>query len=377
MNKVRLVQGNEACAMGALAAGSTFYAGYPITPSTEIAEYMARELPKIGGIFLQMEDEIASMGAIIGASCTGVKAFTATSGPGFSLMQELIGYAAMTEIPCVIVDVQRPGPSTALPTLSSQGDVQQARWGCHGFHSIIAIAPSSIMEIYYQMINAFNLAEKYRTPVIFLMDEEIGHLRERFELPDGYKPEIINRKKPESDLEVYLPYVIEKSNGVPPMANFGDGYRYHISGLTHNEKGFYSSVPSVVDAEIRRMVGKIEDNVDDIAQFEAVGADDCDVLVIAYGSVARSAQEAVEAMRERGISVGLLRPIVLWPFPTDYFTKACMGKKAVVVAEMNLGQYAREIRRVVHTDIPLKCLTRVDGEFIYPDDVISAVGEVL
>ncbi|MCL2495875.1 MAG: 2-oxoacid:acceptor oxidoreductase subunit alpha [Clostridiales bacterium] len=376
MSNVRLVMGNEACALGALAAGATFYAGYPITPSTEVAEYMSDMLPPRGGKFLQMEDEIASVGAIIGASCTGVKAFTATSGPGFSLMQELIGYAAITEVPIVIVNVQRPGPSTGLPTLSAQGDIQQARWGTHGDHSIIALAPSSVMETYFETINAFNLAEKYRTPVILLLDEEIGHLRERFEVDDE-PVEIVNRKKHTCPPEEYLPYTNSEPDGIPAMANFGEGYRYHVTGLTHNEKGFYTSKLPEVDAMIRRISSKIEDHVNEIATFEEIEMTDCEILLIAYGSVARTAEAAVEELRAEGVNVGLLRPITIWPFHDERIKVACAGKKAVIVPEMNLGQYVREIERVAPSDVPVIPLTRVDGELIVPEEIIAKVKEVL
>ncbi|MCL1816334.1 MAG: 2-oxoacid:acceptor oxidoreductase subunit alpha [Clostridiales bacterium] len=376
MNKVRLVQGNEACALGAIAAGATFYAGYPITPSTEVAEYMSSMLPPMGGKFIQMEDEIASMGAIIGASCAGLKAFTATSGPGFSLMQELLGFAVITEVPIVIVDVQRPGPSTGLPTLSAQGDIQQARWGTHGDHSVIALAPSSVMETYFETINAFNLAEKYRNPVVLLLDEEIGHLRERFDVADE-PVEIINRKRPTCLPKDYIAYTNQETDGVPPMADFGAGYRYHVTGLTHNEKGFYTSKLPEVDASIRRLSAKIEDHVNEIATFEEIELEDCEVLLIAYGSVARSAQAAVLDLRTQGIKAGLLRPITIWPFHDQRVKAACTGKKAVIVPEMNLGQYAREVERVAPEKVPVIPLTRVDGELIVPEEVVAKVKEVL
>lgn len=377
MANIRLVQGNEACGLAALKAGASFYAGYPITPSTEIAEFMAEQMPLRGGKFVQMEDEIASMGAIIGAAATGAKAFTATSGPGFSLMQELIGYAAITEIPVVVVDVQRAGPSTGLPTLSSQGDIQQARWGSHGDHSMIAIAPSSVMETYYQTIKAFNLAEKYRTPVIFLLDEEIGHLRERFEVDDDAEVEIINRKKPSCPPEEYVPFTNAEPDGIPPMANFGEGYRYHFTGLTHNEKGFYSSSLPVVDAFIRRLSSKIEDDVDNIFESEEYYTDDCDVLLVAYGSVARSAQEAMQELRSEGYKVGLFRPITIWPIHDEKIRKVLAGKKAVIVPEMNLGQYVREIERIAPDNVPVKSLTRVDSELVIPEEIVDMVKEVL
>jgi 2-oxoglutarate ferredoxin oxidoreductase subunit alpha len=337
---------------------------------------MAGMMPLRGGKFLQMEDEIASMGAIIGASCTGAKAFTATSGPGFSLMQELLGYAVITEAPIVIVDVQRPGPSTGLPTLSSQGDIQQARWGAHGDHSIIALAPSSVAETYFETVNAFNLAEKYRNPVILLLDEEIGHLRERFDIDD--EPlEITCRKRPSCPPDKYLPYSNREPNGVPAMADIGSGYRYHVTGLTHNEKGFYTSKLSEVDAAIRRLSAKIEDHVNEIATFEEIELEDCEILLIAYGSVARSAHQAVLELRGQGIKAGLLRPITIWPFHDQRIKAACTNKKAVIVPEMNLGQYAREVERVAPSDVPVIPLTRVDGELTVPEEIIAKVKEAL
>ena len=374
MAKVKLVQGNEACALGALAAGASFYAGYPITPSTEIAEYMSKKMPPMGRTFIQMEDEIASIGAIIGASCVGHKAFTATSGPGFSLMQELVGYAAITEVPIVIVDVMRAGPSTGLPTLPSQGDVQQARWGTHGDHSIIALSPSSVTETYYTTIRAFNLAEQYRTPVVLLIDEKIGHMRERFDVVEGEEPVVVDRKKPTPG-EDYVAYA-NTPDGVPAFAAFGEGYRYHVTGLTHNEKGFYSSVPGVVDAFVRRLNGKIEEHVADIWQDEEMMTEDAEVLFVAYGSVARSAQEAVVELRQQGVKAGLLRPITLWPFHGDKVASVIAGKKAVIVPEMNLGQYAREVERVAGS-VPVYSLSRVDGDLITAQQIVDRVKEVL
>lgn len=374
MAKVRLVQGNEACALGALAAGATFYAGYPITPSTEIAEYMSQKMPPMGRKFIQMEDEIASMGAIIGASCVGHKAFTATSGPGFSLMQELIGYAAITEVPIVVVDVMRGGPSTGLPTLPSQGDVQQARWGTHGDHSIIALSPSSVTETYYTTIEAFNLAEQYRTPVVLLIDEKIGHLRERFDVDAAHTPAVTERKKPEAGKE-YIPYE-NTADGVPPFVAFGQGEHYHVTGLTHNEKGFYSSVPGVVDQFVRRLSNKIEENVDAIWQDETMLTEDAEILLVAYGSVARSSQEAVLELRQQGIKAGLLRPITLWPFHDARVASVIAGKKAVVVPEMNLNQYGREVARVAGS-VPVFSLSRVDGDLITPGQIMTLVKEVL
>lgn len=374
MANVRLVQGNEACALGALKAGAYNFFGYPITPSTEIAEHMAEMMPKCGARFVQMEDEIASIGAVIGAAATGKKAFTATSGPGFSLMQEAIGFAAIDEVPCVVVDVQRMGPCTGLPTLSAQGDIQQARFGSHGDHAIIALAPSSVMETYYMTIQCFNLAEKYRTPVILLLDEEIGHLRERFDVDPDEEVEIINRKQPTCAPEDYLPYE-NTEDDVPAMAYWGKGYRYHMTGLTHNEKGYYSSVLPEVDAFNRRLTRKIEGHIDEFWESEDFFIDDCDYLFIAYGSVARTAQEAMEELRAEGIKVGLLRPKTIWPINEAKIKKACEGKKAVIVPEMNLGQYAREIERVIGK--PVEKVTRVDSELVLVEECVDKVKEVL
>ncbi|MCL2678181.1 MAG: 2-oxoacid:acceptor oxidoreductase subunit alpha [Clostridiales bacterium] len=375
MNKLKLVQGNEACALGAVAAGATFYAGYPITPSTEIAEHISVMFPKLGRKFIQMEDEIASMGAVLGASCTGVKAFTATSGPGFSLMQELIGYAAMTELPAVVINVMRPGPSTGLPTLSASGDVQQARWGTHGDHSIIALCASSVTECYYQTIRAFNLAEKYLSPVLLLIDEEIGHLREKFEIDEDEPLEIINRATVGDDEENFIPYA-DAGEGMPLFAPFGSKHRHHVTGLTHNEKGFYTSSPQLVEQAVRRLHDKIERDVNEIAEFETLHLDDAQVVIFAYGSVARSAEEAVLHLRAQGVKAGLLKPRVLWPFADSQVTLALLGKKAVVVPETNLGQIYREVERVAPCGVAVYPLNQVDGHLIAPEKIIAKVEEV-
>lgn len=295
---IKLMQGNEACVEGAIAAGMRFYAGYPITPSTEIAELSAAMLPKIGGKFVQMEDEIASISAVIGASLTGLKSMTATSGPGFSLKQEGIGYAIITEVPCVIVNVQRGGPSTGLPTSPAQGDIMQARWGTHGDHSIIALYPSTVKEIYTTTIKAFNLAEKYRTPVILLMDEVIGHMREKVEMPNADEIEIYNRKKPSVGADEYLPYKINDGDIVPEMASFGEGYRFHVTGLVHNETGFPTTNSNIAENLTNHLVNKIENNMDDIVEYEEYHLEDAEEIIVAFGSTARSAKSAVDALRE-------------------------------------------------------------------------------
>ena len=312
---VQLIQGNRACTLGALAAGCRFFAGYPITPSSEIAEFMSRELPRLGGKFLQMEDEIASIAAVIGASVGGLKAMTATSGPGFSLMQENIGYAVVAEIPCVIVNVMRTGPSTGLPTSPSQGDVMQARWGTHGDHPIIALSPGSVLEAFEMTVTAFNFAERYRTPVILLMDEVVGHMRERVELPMVRPEEIVNREMPTVPPEWYEPFGNPASD-VPPLAPFGEGYRYHITGLLHDARGFPTSRQDEVQSWLDRVFGKIDRHMDEIALWEEDGVEDALVAVVAYGSTARSARQAIKMARARyGRKVGLLRLKTLWPFP--------------------------------------------------------------
>ncbi|HHY76959.1 MAG TPA: 2-oxoacid:acceptor oxidoreductase subunit alpha [Clostridiales bacterium] len=375
-SKARLMQGNEACVEGAIAAGMRFFAGYPITPSTEIAEFSAEKLPLVGGRFIQMEDEIASMAAIIGASLAGVKSMTATSGPGFSLKQENIGYAALAEVPCVIVDVQRSGPSTGLPTSPAQGDIMQARWGTHGDHPIIALTPSSVRETFDLTIKAFNLSEKYRVPVILLMDEIIGHMRERVELPDISEIEIINRKKPAVSREEYLPYKAD-DDLIPPMACYGEGYRFHVTGLAHDETGFPTNNPAVADKLYRRIVDKIEFHKDEIVEWEEQNTDDADIIIISVGGVARAADTAMKQLREKGIKVGTYRPITVWPFPDKRLVELADRVKAFVVAEMNLGQMVLEVERIIKDKAKLIKVNKVNGEAIYPEEIMEKIEEVL
>ena len=373
MAKARLIQGNQACAEGALAAGVTFFAGYPITPSTEVMEILAEELPKRGGKFLQMEDEIASMGAVCGASLTGVKAITATSGPGFSLKQELIGYAAMAELPVVIVNVQRSGPSTGLPTSPAQGDVMQSRWGTHGDHGILVLSPASVKESYEVMIKAVNFAEKFRTPVIFLLDEVIGHMRERVELPEEGSCEIIDRKVPTGAPADYLAYKPE-ADGVPPMAPFGSGYRYHVTGLMHGYNGLPNSTAAMTTEVIDRMHTKLEQAKDEITLYEEYEMADAEHVVVAYGGTARSAIAAVKAARAKGIKAGLLKLITIWPFPGDIVKKAAAKAKTVIVPEMNYGQLIGEVERYVGQD-KVRGVNRFDGTILTPDDILAALEE--
>ena len=373
MAKARLIQGNQACAEGALAAGVTFFAGYPITPSTEVMEILAEELPKRGGKFLQMEDEIASMGAVCGASLTGVKAITATSGPGFSLKQELIGYAAMAELPVVIVNVQRSGPSTGLPTSPAQGDVMQSRWGTHVDHGILVLSPASVKESYEVMIKAVNFAEKFRTPVIFLLDEVIGHMRERVELPEAGSCEIIDRKVPTGAPADYLAYKPE-ADGVPPMAPFGSGYRYHVTGLMHGYNGLPNSTAAMTTEVIDRMHTKLEQAKDEITLYEEYEMADAEHVVITYGGTARSAIAAVKAARAKGIKAGLLKLITIWPFPGDVVQKAAAKAKTVIVPEMNYGQLIGEVERYVGRD-KVRGVNRFDGTILTPDEILAALVE--
>lgn len=373
---VRLMQGNEACVEGAIAAGMRFFAGYPITPSTEIAELSALKLPRIGGKFIQMEDEIASMGAIIGASLTGLKSMTATSGPGFSLKQENFGYATIAEIPCVVVNVQRGGPSTGLPTSPAQGDVMQARWGTHGDHPVIALTPSSVKETFDLTIKAFNFAEKYRTPVILLMDEVIGHLREKVEISNVEEIEIFNRLRPDKDKDEYKPYEILENEFTPRMAPFGEGYRYHVTGLVHDETGFPSNKTEVAEKLIKRLVDKVELNKDDIAIYENYMLEDAEVAIIAYGSTARSAKQAVRAARKMGLKVGLFKPMTIWPFLDKQVEELSNKVKHIIVAEMNLGQYVLEVERVASKNSIVHRCNKVNGELLSPDEILNKVKEV-
>jgi 2-oxoglutarate ferredoxin oxidoreductase subunit alpha len=365
------MSGNAVIAEAAIAAGCRFFAGYPITPSSEIAAVMAEELPKVGGVFIQMEDEIAAMGAIIGASLGGAKALTATSGPGFSLKQENLGFACMSEVPCVVVNVMRGGPSTGLPTLPAQGDVMQARWGTHGDHPIIVLYPADLTEMYWQTVRAFNLAEKYRTPVILLSDELLGHMSERVEIPDPSELTIVDRRKPEATPDQYLPYDVKKEL-VPPMANFFEGYRYHVTGLTHDETGFPTEDPDLAEAQLRRLMLKVSANAHDIMEWEEDGLADAEVAIFAYGAAARSARAAIAELRAAGVKVGLFRPITIWPFPEAALVKAVSHVRALFVVEMNMGQMIREVERGLR-DVPIVGIHKASGQPIDPDEISSTV----
>ena len=372
-NNYKLMQGNEAVAQGAIDVGVRFFAGYPITPATEIAEILSVRLPEVGGKFIQMEDEIGSIAAIIGASIGGIKSMTATSGPGFSLMQENIGYACITEVPIVIVNVMRGGPSTGLPTSPSQGDVMQTRWGTHGDHPIIVLTASSVIDAYYNTIKAVNLSEKFRNPVILLLDEVIAHMRARVALPPKEKIEIIDRIKPTVPPEWYIPYE-HTLTGVPPMASFGDGYRYHITGLVHDEKGFPTSKPDEVQQGLSRLFEKIEKGFGEICEVRYYKLEDAEYCIVAYGSVVLSAKSAIEILREEGIKAGLLELVTLWPFPRFAFDRVLnMGVKGFLVPEMNIGQIYREVVRVTERKVPIKKLNKIIGELITPYEIVKEI----
>jgi 2-oxoglutarate ferredoxin oxidoreductase subunit alpha len=367
--KIKFIQGNDVCVEAALYAGLDFFAGYPITPSTEIAEQMANRLPMIGGKFLQMEDEISSLCAIIGASLTGHKVMTATSGPGFSLMQEALGYAVMTEIPCVIVNVMRGGPSTGLPTHAGQGDVNQTRYGIHGDHSIIVLTASNHQDIFQMTVEAFNFAETYRTPVILLLDEMTGHLREKIDIPESGSIRLVKRLrtavKSGIDYHPYLP----REDGRLPMSDFGDEHRYNVTGLYHDMWGFPSDNPKIVYGLIRHLVDKIENNSHQIARFRKYHVKDAEVLLISYGASARSALHLVENRRRRGEKLGLLELQTLWPFPSDIVSEVCKEVKFTVVVEMNMGQVLQQVRLAVDAPEKIFLANRIDGELITPTDI--------
>ncbi|CEQ16830.1 2-oxoacid:acceptor oxidoreductase subunit alpha [Paraclostridium sordellii] len=374
LKKVKLLQGNEACVHGALYAGMNFFAGYPITPSTEVAEISSYMLPKIGGKFIQMEDEIASMAATIGASLTGLKSMTATSGPGFSLKQENIGYAALAEIPCVIVNVQRCGPSTGLPTSPAQGDLMQAKWGTHGDHPIIALSPTTVRDTFDLTVKAFNFSEKYRTPVILLLDEVIGHMREKVEIPQSNELEIYERMKINIDKKDYKIY--DQSTLVPPMANFSDGYRYHVTGLMHDETGFPTNSTKQTQILMDRLMDKINKNLDDILIYDEYKVEDCEELFIAFGCMSRCTKDAVDYLREQGIKAGLFTVKTVWPFPEDRVKELSSKAKNIYVPELNYGQMVLEVQRVCDSSCNIIGINKYNGEIITPDDIIEKVMEV-
>lgn len=371
----QFMQGNEACVHGAIDVGAKFFAGYPITPSSEIAQLASEYLPQVEGVYLQMEDEIASMAAIAGASAAGRKAFTATSGPGFSLMQENLGFAIYGEIPCVIINVMRNGPSTGLATKPGQGDVMQARWGTHGDHPIIVLSPESVQECYDLTIRAFNLSEKYRIPVILLSDEVVGHMREKLYIPPVEEIRIVDRKLPEVEPEEYLPYQTGPDQ-IPAIPPFGPEYLVHISSSCHDETGYSHSAPQTADHLVRRLHQKIDQHREDIVQVEWFGPEEAATTIVAYGAVGRTAKEVVIAANNQGLSVNLLRLITLWPFPQEEIREALERSKSLIVPEMNLGQVFREIKSINDFATPIHSLGRIDGELITPQELMERLQEV-
>jgi len=366
---IRFIQGNEACVEGALYAGVEFFAGYPITPSTEIAEHLSQRLPEVGGKFIQMEDEIASMCAVIGASLTGRKVMTATSGPGFSLKQEAIGYACMAEIPCVIANVQRGGPSTGNPTHVSQGDINQARWGTHGDHSIIALTASNHQDVFSITVDAFNLAETYRTPVILLLDEAVGHLREKLTIPETGELPIVDRLRTNLPKDVdYHPY-LPREDGRLPMSDFGGNHRYNVTGLYHDMWGFPSNNPKVVNELLRHLIDKIDNNIQSITRYKEHFLDDAEYIFVSYGSSARSAIHLAKTRRNRGEKVGVLELQSIWPFPKELVREKCDGAKAVLVVEMNMGQVLAQVKAAVRKPGRVFLANRYDGKLITPSDI--------
>lgn len=372
MSSSSFMTGNQAIAEGAIAGGCGFYAGYPITPSSEIAEALSAKLPAVGGVFIQMEDEIASMAAVIGASLAGKKSATATSGPGFSLMQENLGFAVVGEIPCVIVNVQRVGPSTGMPTKVAQGDMLQARWGTHGDHPIIVLYPSSAQEAYELTIRAFNLAERFRTPVIVLSDVVIAGLREKVEIPDPADVEVFERPRPTVPPEQYRPFDYS-STQPPPLAKFGSGYRFHVTGLLHDEQGAPTEDSELVDRWWQYMTNKIEDHLDEILDYDEIELDDAETVIVAFGCTARSAAHAVTLAREEGIKVGLLKLKTIWPFANSVIDRLANSATRFIVPELNLGQIRPEVERVVASRARVEGINRADGNQITPEQILSVV----
>ncbi len=368
------ITGDIACAEGALAAGCRFFAGYPITPATEIAEHMSRRLPGVGGLFIQMEDEIAAMAAVLGASCAGAKSMTATSGPGFSLMMENLGLGICTETPCVVVNVQRAGPSTGLPTLGAQGDMMQARWGSHGHYEIIALAPASPQELFYQTITAFNLSETFRLPVLIMADEVTGHLSERVVIPNASRIHLQSRPRPKGRKDRFKPFE-PGANGVAPMAHAGEGFNVHVTGLTHDEKGYPAMTAEAHVRMISRLTEKIRRNLDRIIQVEEYRLEDAEIALVSYGISSRSSLAAVDEAREQGIRAGLLRLVTVWPFPEERIRDLARRVKCLITVELNLGQIHLEVQRCSGGIAPALLVGHPGGTVITPEQILSTLKE--
>ena len=368
------INGDVACAEGAISAGCRFFAGYPITPATEVAERMSARLPQVGGIYIQMEDELASMNAVLGASWAGMKAMTSTSGPGFSLMMENLGLGVMLETPCVLVNIQRAGPSTGLPTLVGQQDMMQARWGSHGSYEIIALVPISPQDIFDLTITAFDLSEKYRVPVLIMSDEVVGHMSEKVVIPHVAPESLVNRRRPEVGPEEYLPYKTDVGL-VPPMAVAGEGYRFHVTGLTHDERGYPVMTADAQDRLIRRLVDKIRLNRDDIIRYKETQVEDADIIVCAYGITTRIAQFAVKMARDEGIRAGLLQLITVWPFPEERIRELSLQAGAFVVPEINYGQIVLEVERCAGGKARTMLVPHMGGGVHLPETILEAIRE--
>jgi len=371
---VHFMDGDHACCEGALAAGCRAAFGYPITPSTEVVERIARRLPLVGGVFLQMEDEIASSIAIQGAAWGGMKVLTVSSGPGISLMMEHIGYAAMTETPCVFVNVQRVGPSTGLPTQVAQGDMMQARWGSHGDYEIIAICPNSPQECFDLTVHAFNLSERYRVPVLFMMDESVGHMTERVVIPEPEHLKIETRRAPSGPKEDFLPYE-PKENMVPEMPPVGDGYKVHVTGLTHNEKGYPIMSTEVQDKLVRRLVDKIRLQADEICLVEEDRIEDAEIIIVAYGITSRVVLRTLQLARDKGLKVGVFRPVIVWPFPEKRLRELAQKAKLFIVPELNLGQVVLEVERIVGPYAKTVSITHAGGSLHDPEEIVRVIEE--
>jgi 2-oxoglutarate ferredoxin oxidoreductase subunit alpha len=371
--KAKLIQGNQAIAEGAMYAGASFFAGYPITPSSEIAEECSRRMPKIGGVYMQMEDEIASMGAIVGASLAGAKSFTATSGPGFSLMQENLGFAVMAEVPCVVVNVQRSGPSTGLATKPAQSDIMQVRWGRHGDQSIIALAPATVKECFTLTVEAFNLSERFRVPVILAADEIVAHMRENFTPPEDGEIKVINRKTPSVSPEDYKPFEPDE-DGIAPLAAYGSDYVFHVTSSMHGPEGFSNNSPANAAWKVAQLHRKIERYRDEIVITKSFDVEDADILLISFGAVTRAARAAALEARRQGIRAGVMQLVTVWPFPDQEIARFAKSAKTVVVPEMNYsGQVAGEVRRVLGPGVDMRRVNKYNGEIITPGDILKAI----
>jgi 2-oxoglutarate ferredoxin oxidoreductase subunit alpha len=370
------MDGDHACCEGALAGGARFAAGYPITPSTEVVERFAQRVPVVGGCFIQMEDELAASITLLGGVWGGAKAFTVTSGPGFSLMMEHIGYAAMTETPCVFVDVQRGGPSTGLPTLPAQGDMMQAKWGSHGDYEIIALCPNSPQECFDLTVKAFNLAEEYRVPVMFMMDEVVGHMTEKVVIPPADQIEVVPRNHTKKPVEGFLPYGTN-GNMVPEMVHAGEGYKFHVTGLTHDERGYPNMTPPMQKKLVTRLMDKIRNNVERITMYEEDSTKDADVIVVSYGITSRVAQRAIDLARAKGLKVGKLRLITAWPFPDFKIRELAARTKAFVVPELNMGQMSREVQRAAEGKAKTILVPHAGGSVHNPEDILAVIQEAV